>query len=121
MPASVELSHVPAVIGRRPKDTPCPGDTIMYANFESGSRVSRIITPALAHAAITIDMVTVGNPGNAADTIGYGAVSYGYQIGTYEITAWHERLGPRTGQTATVTVGASGAKIQDFKFAMPAK
>lgn len=45
----------------------------------------------------------------------------GLDPGTYEITAWHERLGPRTGQTATVTVGASGAKIQDFKFAMPAK
>ena len=38
--------------------------------------------------------------------------------GTYEITAWHERLGP---QTASVTVGASDKKTQDFKFAVPAK
>ena len=37
--------------------------------------------------------------------------------GTYEITAWHERLGT---QTASVTVAASGAKTQDFKFAAPA-
>ena len=48
--------------------------------------------------AITIDMVTVGNPGNAADmrynlepqyhhTAGYGAVSYAYNIGKYEVTA----------------------------------
>jgi plastocyanin len=37
--------------------------------------------------------------------------------GTYEITAWHERLGT---QTATVTVGATGTKTQDFKFAVPA-
>ena len=37
--------------------------------------------------------------------------------GTYEITAWHERLGT---QTASLTVGATGAKIQDFKFGMPA-
>jgi plastocyanin len=41
----------------------------------------------------------------------------GLDAGTYEITAWHERLGT---QTATVTVGASGAKTQDFKFAIPA-
>jgi plastocyanin len=36
--------------------------------------------------------------------------------GTYEITAWHERLGT---QTATVTVGASDTKTQDFKFSTP--
>ena len=42
----------------------------------------------------------------------------GLDPGTYEITAWHERLGT---QTATVTVGATGTKTQDFKFAMPAK
>jgi formylglycine-generating enzyme len=38
--------------------------------------------------AITIDMVTVGNPGNANDpATGYGGVAYGYQIGKFEITA----------------------------------
>jgi len=42
----------------------------------------------------------------------------GLDPGTYELTAWHERLGT---QTASVTVGASGSKNQDFKFAMPAK
>ena len=42
----------------------------------------------------------------------------GLDPGTYEITAWHERLGV---QTATVTVAATGAKTQDFKFALPAK
>ena len=42
---------------------------------------------SFTHAAIAIDMVTVGNAGNGADTTSYGAVSYGYQIGTYEITA----------------------------------
>ena len=34
----------------------------------------------------TIDWVTVGDPGNAADTTGYGAVPYEYRVGTYEIT-----------------------------------
>jgi plastocyanin len=40
----------------------------------------------------------------------------GLDPGTYEITAWHERLGTKT---ASVTVGASDKKTQDFKFAMP--
>src|SRR3990170_1732192 len=38
----------------------------------------------------------------------------GLEAGTYEITAWHERLGP---QTASVTVSGSDTKTQDFKFA----
>ena len=42
----------------------------------------------------------------------------GLDPGTYEITAWHERLGT---QTASVTVGASDTKAQNFKFALPAK
>jgi len=46
---------------------------------------------SLASAAITIDTVHVGNPGNTADTrydtTGYGSVSYAYDIGTYEVTA----------------------------------
>jgi hypothetical protein len=42
----------------------------------------------------------------------------GLEPGTYEITAWHERLGT---QTATVTVGANETKAQNFKFAPPAK
>ena len=38
--------------------------------------------------------------------------------GTYEIEAWHERLGT---QKSTVTVGASDTKTQSFKFAPPTK
>jgi len=41
----------------------------------------------------------------------------GLDPGTYEITAWHERLGTKT---ATVTVAANDKKTQDFKFALPA-
>jgi hypothetical protein len=33
--------------------------------------------------------------------------------GTYEITAWHEKLGT---QTASITVGATETKPQNFKF-----
>ena len=42
----------------------------------------------------------------------------GLDPGTYEITAWHERL--KT-QTASITVGASDTKTQNFKFAIAAK
>ena len=36
--------------------------------------------------AVNIDWVQVGNPGNANDSTGYGAVAYGYSIGKYEVT-----------------------------------
>lgn len=50
-----------------------------------------LAVPASA-APITIDMVTVGNPGNAGDTMagtstfGKGSVAYSYQIGKYDVT-----------------------------------
>ena len=40
----------------------------------------------LAKATVTIDLVAVGNAGNAADTTSYGAVSYDYAIGKYDVT-----------------------------------
>jgi sulfatase modifying factor 1 len=40
----------------------------------------------LQGALITIDTVRVGNPGNAADATGYGAVAYEFKIGKYEVT-----------------------------------
>jgi plastocyanin len=52
---------------------------------------------------------------SATGTDGKFTIS-GLPPGTYEITAWHERLGT---QTASVTVGAKEAKTQDFKFAVP--
>jgi formylglycine-generating enzyme len=48
------------------------------------------MSAAVAAQAITIDTVTVGNPGNAPDTRygqSVGAVPYVYSIGKYEITA----------------------------------
>jgi plastocyanin len=42
----------------------------------------------------------------------------GLEPGTYELTAWHEKLGT---QTASVTVGANDKKTQNFKFAVAAK
>ncbi|MGA2035610.1 MAG: SUMF1/EgtB/PvdO family nonheme iron enzyme [Thermoguttaceae bacterium] len=37
-------------------------------------------------STITMAMVTVGDPGNAADTNGYGAVGYTYQMGKFDVT-----------------------------------
>jgi formylglycine-generating enzyme required for sulfatase activity len=46
-----------------------------------------LISLSTLHArAVTIEMVTVGDAGNSADTTGYGAVPYEYQIGKYEVT-----------------------------------
>jgi len=36
---------------------------------------------------IVIDTVTVGNPGNLADSTNYGTVAYTYDIGKFEVTA----------------------------------
>jgi hypothetical protein len=41
----------------------------------------------------------------------------GLDPGTYEITAWHEKLGT---QTASITVAANETKTQSFKFTTPA-
>lgn len=45
-----------------------------------------ILTASFAHASIKIDTVVVGNAGNAADRTTFGAVSYEYHIGTYQVT-----------------------------------
>jgi sulfatase modifying factor 1 len=47
--------------------------------------LSLALTATAAHA-VTIDWVTVGDPGNANDTTGYGAVADSFQIMKYEWT-----------------------------------
>jgi len=45
-----------------------------------------LVSPA--KAVVDISWTSIGNPGNAADSsTGYGAVSYSYNIGTYEVTS----------------------------------
>jgi formylglycine-generating enzyme required for sulfatase activity len=39
-----------------------------------------------AHAEVTFNWVTIGDPGNAADDTTYGAVPYTYRISKYEVT-----------------------------------
>ncbi len=45
-----------------------------------------LITSNSATAMITLDMITIGNVGNTADSTGYGSVSYEYNIGKTEVT-----------------------------------
>jgi sulfatase modifying factor 1 len=45
-----------------------------------------VIEGNTASTGITIDWVTIGDVGNAADDTGFGAVNYEYRIGKYEIT-----------------------------------
>ncbi|MCF7675108.1 MAG: hypothetical protein K9N23_20410 [Akkermansiaceae bacterium] len=40
-----------------------------------------------ASLVVSIDYVTVGNAGNAADSTGYGAVAYEYKIAKNETTS----------------------------------
>jgi formylglycine-generating enzyme len=49
--------------------------------------VAMVCCVVVAQATVTIDLVPVGDPGNAADTTGYGSVAYTYNIGKYEVTA----------------------------------
>jgi hypothetical protein len=53
----------------------------------------------------TIDFVSIGNAGNAADTTGYGAVPYEYRVGKYEITQDAITKATASGM-ANVTAGA---------------
>jgi len=46
-----------------------------------------LLTVGSAAQAIDVETEHVGNPGNAADSTGYGSVGYAYNIGTYEVTA----------------------------------
>ena len=48
--------------------------------------VAALLAASSAFAIIVIDTSYVGDVGNDADTSTYGAVNYGYNVGTYEVT-----------------------------------
>ena len=62
-------------------------EEIMQARTIIVAVAAVLLAVGAAQATITIDTVTVGDTGNAADSTGFGAVSYTYQIGKYEVTA----------------------------------
>lgn len=58
----------------------------MKTTTAAGIAIASSIFSSIVSASVTMDWVTVGNAGNAADTTGYGAVAYEYRIGKYEVT-----------------------------------
>ena len=66
----------------------------MKSIFTTGALALALITAGALHADtfgtgstnFAIDFVTVGNPGNTADTTGYGAVADTFRMGTYEVS-----------------------------------
>ena len=40
----------------------------------------------IAEPLVDVEMVSIGQPGNPADSTGFGAVPYEYKLGKYEIT-----------------------------------
>ena len=56
----------------------------------STSILAMLCTAATA-SALTMETVTVGNPGNPNDSTGYGGVATTYAIGKYEVTLNHYR------------------------------
>jgi hypothetical protein len=71
------------------------GNTMKHAGIKKGYLLTSMICLSFGSNAdvfgsgsnqFAIDFVEIGNPGNAADSTGYGAVDYSYRIGKYEIT-----------------------------------
>jgi sulfatase modifying factor 1 len=69
---------------------------LLRENFRArirGVKANRLLPVVLvagllgsAHAAINIETVVIGDPGNPNDTSGFGGVDYTYAIGKYEVT-----------------------------------
>jgi sulfatase modifying factor 1 len=55
-------------------------------NPRLSTTILALLCAAATASAITIDTVTIGNPGNPGDTAGRGRVNYTYAIGTYDVT-----------------------------------
>ena len=73
-----------------PSLTPTPAPASLLISFTQspavGGAISASATLSIPPSGAFVEMVNVGNAGNLADTTGYGAVSYAYKIGKYEIT-----------------------------------
>lgn len=79
---------VPALRSHGPRPTPRPPRRAPFGSLiaMAACLLTPCIPPPASAAPLTYQMVTVGNPGNAPNAEGYGAVAYDYKIGTYEVT-----------------------------------
>jgi len=64
--------------------------TLLALGYQTASAESLLKTFGTGANAFTMDFVTIGNPGNAADTTGNpnpaGSVAYTYNLGKYEVS-----------------------------------
>jgi hypothetical protein len=58
----------------------------ILAPLSSGVNAQIVDTFGSGANAFSLDFVTIGNPGNANDTTGYGGVSYTYNMGVYDVS-----------------------------------
>jgi hypothetical protein len=73
-----------------------------------------LIEPA---SAVTIDWVTVGDPGNPANRYGQGDVPYVYRIGKYDVTVnQYVELLNRKDPTGANTLGLFGPEMSDATY-----
>ena len=59
-------------------------------------------------SAFSIEFVTIGDEGNAADTTGFGSVNYSYKLGKYEIS--------REAIDKANFSGGLGITLQDYSY-----
>ena len=79
---------------------------VLFAAFSYSTQASaQADTFGTGGNEFTIDFVSIGSAGNAADTTGYGAVPYEYRASTYEITQNAIDKATASGM-ANVTAGA---------------
>ena len=70
-----------------------------------------------AAMAVDIETVPVGNVGNSADSTGYGAVDYAYNIGKYEVTAGQYRdFLNAVGKTTADTYGLYNSSMDSSSY-----
>jgi formylglycine-generating enzyme required for sulfatase activity len=84
--------------------------TLLALGYQTASAESLLETFGTGANAFTMDFVTIGNPGNAADTTGnpnpVGSVAYTYNLGKYEVS--------RDQITKANSAGSLGITLQDM-------
>jgi sulfatase modifying factor 1 len=62
------------------------GARLLNTRAFAGALAFAVASVASSVLGVTLDMVTIGNPGNAANSFGYGAVPYVFEMARFETT-----------------------------------
>jgi sulfatase modifying factor 1 len=74
------------LLPRRRRAVPCETPKQIVIMTTKSKTLWLLLAASVAAQAAPPVTVTVGKPGNAADSTGYGAVAYEYKIGKFEVT-----------------------------------